>query len=260
MEEPRALPTDSVAIALAAADRRMQEMGDRLTFATAEQRVFFEARFFSAETALVAAKEALDAKLASGDSQLLNHIEAQKVSVDAALTALKELLAEHNLRIEQRFDGMQEALGKAEGGTEMRFKSFNEFRLQAADRDAQRVDAKVFDAEIDKLGVLIDRNRDDIADSRGKHVTVEAHETIVKEWTGWRASVDKRVIELSGGYISRATMDDLMRPMAEKVDALQRWQFKIAGALVLISIVLPGIVAFAVYLLTRTAVPLDGLE
>lgn len=44
--------------------------------------------------------------------------------------------------------------------------SVNEFRAQAADRDSQRVDNKVFKSEIEKLDVLIARNREDLAEMR----------------------------------------------------------------------------------------------
>jgi hypothetical protein len=40
-----------------------------------------------------------------------------------------------------------------------------------------------------------------------------------------------------------------------RLAAVEKWQAKIVGALALVTIILPVLVAFAVYLLTRTSIP-----
>ncbi len=253
MEEPRAKTDDAGSVAIAAVDRRTTEQYERI-----EQYV--DVRFLAAEIALTAAKDALDARLRAGDEQLLIHIAAQKESVDSALAALNLLLKERDSRVEEKFTSTQLAVNKAEQANERRFQSVNEFRAQAADRDAQRVDVKVHKAEVDRLTALIDRNREDISEQRGIYLPTSTFESSLTDFTIWRNKVDVRDAENEHNVINRTTLDDLLKPVIEKVDAMQRWQFKIIGAVGVLGVFVPLITGLLVYYLTRTAIPIDGLR
>ncbi len=162
--------------------------------------------------------------------------------------------------MDDRFMSHREAIQKAEDSMNKRLMAMNEFRDQLASQAATFATREGLDAASKSMSVLIERNREDLAEQRGVYLRVAAFDSALKELTTWRTKVDVRDAEAQNNVISRRTLDDVLAPLVENVAALQRWQFKIAGALVLITVVLPGIVAFAVYLLTRTAVPVDGLK
>ncbi len=212
------------------------------------------------EKAAAALRASLEREIIAGDARLQDHVIQQVEQVRAALLALQELLNERNARMDDRFGSHREAIQKAEDSMNKRLLAMNEFRDQLASQAATFATREALDAASKQLSVLIDRNREDLAEQRGVYLRVAAFDAALKELTTWRTKVDVRDAEQQTNVISRRTLDDILAPLVENVAALQRWQFKIAGALVLITVVLPGLVAFGVYLLTRTAVPIDGLK
>lgn len=111
MDESRAQSDVAVEVSLAALADKVAAL-DRLV----------DGRFDAAETALDAAKDALDTRMKAGDQELLAHIQAQRISVDAALVALKDVDRER-----------EKALTKFEATVSERFKQVNEFRSALED-------------------------------------------------------------------------------------------------------------------------------
>jgi hypothetical protein len=175
----------------------------------------------------------------------------------------KDLLAERLSGQErvfgERFEAAEKAIEKAEAATEKRFDSVNEFRAQLADQTASFATRESQEALMKSLTALIERNRDDIAEQRGTYVPVPAYDTTIKEWTSWRTTIDGALATHQQRIIGRDGLDDMLAPLRDKVESVRAFQFKIVGALILVTVILPMITAFAVYLLTRTAVPVNGL-
>jgi len=122
MDEPRARPSDSVAVAIANLNNLVDDVDSRALERVKALDRLVDARFNAAETALTAAKEALDSKMKAGDQELLSHIQAQRVSVDAALKSLQELDRERD-----------KAQNKFESNVHDRFATVNEFRAALED-------------------------------------------------------------------------------------------------------------------------------
>ncbi len=259
MEEARAKPDDAVAVAISALDRRISETSEVARCSNDALKELLETRLHASDVALFAAKEALDTRLKAGDDQLLIHIEAQRESVRVALESLNVLFAEKDRAMFTSDERQREALGKADSALQLRLVAMNDTYRQIKDLQVTYASRDSQEALSKQLSTLIERNREDIAEQRGVHLRIVSFEAIMSELTVWRNKVDVRDAEQQTHAISRRTLDDVLAPVLENVAAMQKWQFKIAGALVFITVVLPGIVAFAVYLLTRTAVPVDGL-
>ncbi len=257
MDEPRAALNDSNAINQAVLDRRINETYDRVHDQLVSLRDHLDTRLAASQVALDAAKSALEARLSTGDEQLLIHVEAQKVSVAAALAALNQLLNERDKATDIAETRQRESMERSDKALSARLSQMNEFRTQINLERATYMTREANDAETRRLSELIERNRTDILEQRSLIVPQAHFNSILEEWGVWRSDIDRRFEQLSGGTISRKSLDDLLTPLANSVDSMQRWQFKIAGALVVISVILPGIIALAVYMLTRTAVPVE---
>lgn len=117
MDDPRARTDDSVSVALANLSGLIEHTDERALERVKALDRLVEARFTASETALSAAKDALDSTMKAGDQELLSHIQAQKVSVDAALKSLQDLDVER-----------AKAVDKFEQTVTQRFAQVNEFR------------------------------------------------------------------------------------------------------------------------------------
>ncbi len=234
---------------LAYIERVMKEQQEALRIAETER-----------EKAAAVLRFSLEREIAAGDIRLSDHIDDQVAQVRLSLESLKEFLHERDGRMDDRFIAHKEAIGKAEVSLNKRLEAMNEFREELRDQAATFATREAMDAGSKQLSVLIERNREDLAEQRGVYLRVAAFDAALSELAAWRTKVDVRDAEQQNNVISRRTLDDVLAPLIENVAAIQKWQFKIAGALVLVTVILPGIVAFAVYLLTRTAVPVDGLR
>ncbi len=261
---------------------RLTETYERLSDQLEALRTYFEMRLDAADTAIVAARNttmtalqvaeterekaaanlrlALEREIESGDARLTDHITHQVEQVKQGLQALTALLAERDGRMDDRFSAHRDAIQKAEDSLNKRLEGMNAFREELREQASSFATREALETTVKQVLVLVERNREDIADQRGSFLPVSTFDTVVAEWSIWRNKVDVRDAEQQNHVISRRTLEDILAPVIENVAAIQKWQFKIAGALILITVVLPGIVAFAVYLLTRTAVPVDGLR
>ncbi|MBA2726490.1 MAG: hypothetical protein H0U53_10910 [Actinobacteria bacterium] len=161
--------------------------------------------------------------------------------------------------MDDRFVSHQAAIGKAEDAMDRRLQGMNGFQSQLREQSAKMATREAVESTVKALTALIDRNREDLAEQRGVHVTVTTFDGVVSELSSWRSKVDLRDAERQNIMISRPALDDLLKPMNDNVSALQRWQFKIVGAVGILGVIMPLVTGLLVYFLTRTAVPIDGL-
>ncbi len=101
MDEPRAQSDNAVSVALANLTALIEDTDERALERVKALDRLVDARFNAAETALGAAKDALDSKMGAGDQELLSHIQAQRVSVDAALVSLKDVDVEREKSLQE---------------------------------------------------------------------------------------------------------------------------------------------------------------
>ncbi|MBA2724515.1 MAG: hypothetical protein H0U53_00865 [Actinobacteria bacterium] len=211
------------------------------------------------EKAAQQVRTALEASVVSGDARLTDHIDHQVEQVRQGLESLKLLLGERDGRMDDRFLAHKEAIEKAEESLNKRLVTMNGFHAQIRDQAVTFATREGLESTAKQLTALIERNREDLADQRGAFVPVNTFETAVSEWTVWRTKVDVRAAEQYNASISRQGLDDILKPLNENVSSMQKWQFKIIGALALLGVFAPLATGIAVWLLTRNAIPIDGL-
>lgn len=110
------------------------------------------------EKAAEQVRNALEAQMKSGDERLEDHITHQVEQVHQGLAALNALLSEKDARLEDRWDASQKAVDKAEGTLNKRLEGFpGTYQTQ-----------ENAEAEYQRLVALIERNREDIIDTRSQ--------------------------------------------------------------------------------------------
>ncbi len=214
-------------------------------------REYFEVRLDAADTAIVAARSttenalliaeqerekaaanlrtALEREIESGDARLSDHILHQVEQVRQGLQALTALLAERDGRMDDRFTAHKEAIGKAEGALNKRLEAMNAFREELREQASNLATRESVEAMVKQLSALLERNREDIIATKAELIGREHYESEMKQWGEWRTGID-------------------------------RFQYRILGAFGLAMIIMPIIVGVLVYFLTRTAIPIDGLQ
>lgn len=148
----------------------------------------------AAATAITAAKDALSEKLKNGDDQLLVHIEAQRVSVAAALVSLKDLLREKDKATDMADRKQSEALAKADMQLQRRLDEINHARAQALSERASYLTRDMHEAAVAELRHQIERNRDDLS----QRMLKESYDTSSAEWMTWRTEVNEFRTKIEG--------------------------------------------------------------
>lgn len=181
------------------------------------------------EKAALNLRTALEREIAAGDDRLADHVNSQVEQIKQALASLKELLGERDGRMDDRFESHKEAITKAETSLNSRLEGMNEFREQLKEQSSTFITRDAIENINKQTAALIERNREDIQEGRLIYLPVKAFEAAIK-------------------------------PLDDGLAALQRWQFKIAGAIAILTLILPLVTGLLVYFLTRTAIPIDGLS
>ncbi len=205
------------------------------------------------EKAASIARDSMHEQFSAADLALERHITEQ-------VQQIRQVIASGEKAVEAAFASSEKAIQKAEIANEKRFDSVNGFQKQLTAQATTFATREGTEASTKQLTAQIDRNREDIAEQRGAYLPNSTYETALSEWAIWRNKVDVRDAEQLNNVISRRALDDILRPTIDNVLALQKWQFKIIGALAFLGVFAPLATGVAVFLLTRNSIPIDGLK
>lgn len=131
-------------------------------------------------------KQYLESVALSGDEALKAHISSQKESVAAALSALKEIMAEKDRAAEKSELRSREAIDKADSALTLRLESMNQFRNQITSERGSYMTRELHDAALRQVYALTDRNRDAI----GERLSKDVFTTTLADWDKWRSTIN----------------------------------------------------------------------
>ena len=107
-----------------------------------------------------------------------------------------------------------------------------------------------------RLADLIDSERNlRLARRQDDLAAIDKAEQAVNKRLEAMNELRQQITEERSIYMSREAYDRASELILTRISALERWQFKIIGALVLVTFLMPAMTALAVYLLTRTSIP-----
>lgn len=153
----------------AGTDRAIRDNYERLSEAVA-----------STERLIVSASETMSARVTAGDKALHDHIDAQFSQVGLIIESLRR---EQGIL----FETSQAAILKAEGATEKRFASVNEFREQLSDQAARFLPREVAEAQFKELEKACQSNTDRLNKYQGRDAAVDRRQDRQQPWQLWIA-------------------------------------------------------------------------